>query len=91
MDPNEALKIMRRIVREYKPSIWEEDERARRDIARDLDTMVDTFDGLDGWLEGGGSLPSDWSRMADARADQERMIRQRQIREIMQLLEPIGE
>lgn len=56
MDPNEALRISRMLVREAHASFTShlEDE----EIAR----LVEAFDALDQWLTNGGFLPAAWDQ-----------------------------
>jgi hypothetical protein len=52
MDPNEALRIIREIVR----SIVDD---GNEDFYASLE-LAETFDGLDEWIKGGGFLPKAW-------------------------------
>ena len=53
MDPNEALKRIRKLVEgAVGPSAYNEEQLAE---------LAELFDGLDAWLSKGGFLPKDWN------------------------------
>lgn len=53
MDPNQALKNARASVARIDESITPSEE--------DVAALADAFEALDGWLSGGGFLPTEWS------------------------------
>jgi hypothetical protein len=54
MDPNEALKIIRK-----------EMHRLTTSYVYDEEALSAAWDGLDHWLCAGGFLPSDWTQMGN--------------------------
>lgn len=56
MDPNEALRELRRIMTQLDKAqaAWEVEQLAER--------AADVFGGLDDWLSKGGFLPDEWRR-----------------------------
>ena len=57
MDPNEALRYIRKLTENIKNTIAE-------GIAPDPDSvneLADTWTGLDEWMSKGGFLPKDWA------------------------------
>lgn len=53
MDPNEALKLARAAVQDYR------DNHPANDAA---DALAEAFEALDGWLSKGGFLPAAWAK-----------------------------
>lgn len=66
MDPNTALKQMRRLLKDLDRAGDDESEAAS--IAED---MAVTFQGLDGWLSKGGFLPDEWNDEDDDSDDED--------------------
>jgi hypothetical protein len=57
MDPDEALRTLRRAISEYWHAVANDDVPAERDAGHDA---VEAAEALDGWLSKGGFLPSGW-------------------------------
>lgn len=57
MDPDAALKGIRRSLKAYYGYEANGDEENMAQVASDL---VDQIEGLDEWLSKGGPLPEDW-------------------------------
>lgn len=55
MDPDTALAILREAVARYADGKGSDAERSTA-----LQTVLETFEGLDGWLMKGGFLPASW-------------------------------
>jgi hypothetical protein len=58
MDPNEALRRVRRMMQ----SILEKGAEEGVVNAGDVLELIDHVEGLDNWLTGGGFLPEPWRR-----------------------------
>ena len=56
MDPDATLQEIRTLSAALL-------EGNSRDIERDGERVAELFDGLDGWLKGGGFLPTDWNAL----------------------------
>ena len=57
MDPNAALATIRRLIDLYaKDAVLDQD---------DASALVESVEGLDGWLSKGGFLPEAWSRAGE--------------------------
>lgn len=54
MDPNEALRRIRRFVTNIATDVGYDDD--------DVTELAELVDGLDEWLVGGGFLPAAWGR-----------------------------
>lgn len=65
MDPNEALKTIRKItpsLREWgEAEEWAVDPTSLTNHDADLLELADAFEALDQWLAKGGFLPADWA------------------------------
>lgn len=59
MDPNEALKELRRIL-----ALYDNDQPPRKveDALWDFQAMKESLAALDQWLSKGGFLPDEWNR-----------------------------
>lgn len=58
MDPEEALKRLRQLVKIHMGGDGLD--------AHEIDRMVTTFQGLDEWITKGGFLPADWQALKPA-------------------------
>jgi hypothetical protein len=58
MDPNQALLNARDAARDLRSHI----DRGNASPADLVEELVEAFEALDGWISGGGFLPSDWSK-----------------------------
>lgn len=62
MDPNEALKLIREIVRRHGPGVPSDELCHDSDIdAMVLEALTSAFQRLDEHLSRGGVLPRDWN------------------------------
>jgi hypothetical protein len=61
MDPNTALEEIRRLVDAWQKILAQHDRSVRVTIPVEVAVeLVETIDGLDGWLSKGGFLPAAW-------------------------------
>lgn len=58
MDPNETLKVIRKLMNEWEDGI---SPSSREDIESFLDEVCEHVIALDEWLTNGGFRPDDWS------------------------------
>jgi hypothetical protein len=57
MDPDEALRQIRKLVASLRDQIDDEKDPDSDEVF----LLVDLFDGLDSWIRGRGALPESWS------------------------------
>ena len=62
LDPNAALKQLRAQVRASKETLDSDHDPEPEELEERLNAIVDLFTGLDGWISGGGFLPSAWRK-----------------------------